>query len=164
MASLVRVADRLVEAAAALILLLLLAVINVGVVTRTFDDPVIWSDELARYLMVWLAFLGWMIALRRRNHIRITFLIDRLPPGARGLIEAAIQALVALFGVLLAWNGFSLIEAYWDIESITMPITSSVLYIFLPLMGAVIVFQAGVQIVEALARPSEIVVHEGAVE
>ena len=27
-----------------------------------FDSPLVWSDELARYLFVWCAFLGWVIA------------------------------------------------------------------------------------------------------
>ena len=57
-------------------------------------DPLTWSDELARYLFVWCAFLGWIIAARRRSHLAID---DRcrsaLPPRAqRGAARARRRA------------------------------------------------------------------------
>ena len=42
------------------------------VVFRYFlGEPLVWSDELARYLFVWASFLGWIIAARRRSHLAI---------------------------------------------------------------------------------------------
>lgn len=146
------VADRMTEAAAALILLGLLTVIILGVASRTAGAPLIWTDELARYLMIWLAFLGWIIAARRRNHIRITILIDRLPNGSGRYVEAAIQALVALFGTLLGAYGFGLIAQAWDVASVSMRLTSAVIYLLLPLAGGAIALQALAQAAEALLR------------
>jgi hypothetical protein len=37
------------------------------VITRALDDPLIWTDEMARLLLVWVAALGWMLATRRRG-------------------------------------------------------------------------------------------------
>src|SRR5262245_40880464 len=87
----VRLADRAVEALAVLMTLALLAVVILGVVSRAMNDPFVWTDELARYLMVWAALLGWSIASRRRSHIRITLIMDLLPQAARRWLELFLQ-------------------------------------------------------------------------
>ena len=78
----------------------LLFCVALGVVTRALGDPLIWTDELSRFLMVWLAVLGWVLASRKRIHVRIRFFQDRLPKPAHRLVEIVIQAAMALFGAL----------------------------------------------------------------
>ena len=58
----IRIFDRALEAAACLLLLVLLLTVLAGVVSRAAGDPLIWTDEGARLVMVWLACFGWMIA------------------------------------------------------------------------------------------------------
>ena len=57
----------------------LLVDVSLGAITRTMGDPLIWTDELARFLMVWLAVLGWIVASRKQLHVRIRFFQDLLP-------------------------------------------------------------------------------------
>ena len=61
------IADRLLRWSAVVLLLTLLASVLVGVISRQLNAPVAWSDELAQYLLVWTAFVGWIIASRRRS-------------------------------------------------------------------------------------------------
>ena len=42
------------------------------VVARKFFEPLVWSEELARYTFIWVAFIGWVIASRNKSHIRIS--------------------------------------------------------------------------------------------
>ena len=66
------------------------------------------------------AFAGWMIALRRRAHIRITMLIDRLPARARARAPRSRSSSASWsFGVLLLRYGFGLIERNLDVEAIS---------------------------------------------
>ena len=62
--------------------------------------PLIWSDELASILFLWLAMLGAVIAFRRGEHMRMTALVGKLAPRARGFFEAL--ALAAALGFLAA--------------------------------------------------------------
>ena len=66
-------ADRALHVAAAALLVVLLATVMAGVISRGVGHPLSWTDEGAGFLMVWLACLGWMIATRRGAHIRIRF-------------------------------------------------------------------------------------------
>jgi TRAP-type C4-dicarboxylate transport system permease small subunit len=54
----------------------LLACVAMGALTRTLGDPLIWTDELSRFLMVWLAVFGWILASRKRLHVRIRYFHD----------------------------------------------------------------------------------------
>lgn len=51
-----------------------------GVVARyVMKNPMVWTEEIARALMIWTAFIGISIAARHRSHMGVTFLVVRLP-------------------------------------------------------------------------------------
>lgn len=91
MQRLMRVATFVVDALAVASFTGMFLCVLVQVVLRYgFDRPLVWSDELARYLFVWCAFLGWIVAARRRSHLAIGVLADRCRPRGR-----AVFALIA---------------------------------------------------------------------
>ena len=52
-----------------------------GVVSRyVFDSPLMWTDELANFLFLWLAMLGTVVALRRDGHMRLTTFVNSVSP------------------------------------------------------------------------------------
>lgn len=147
---LVRFCDRTIEAFAVVVLLAMLTAVMLGVITRAYDDPLIWTDEASRYLLVWTAALGWVIASRRRVHIRITFFVDLLPKSFRHGIEVLLQAAVALFGLLLIWQGAELVERNYDLEATAMPISVSWLYMPLILIGVFVLLQGLAEAAQAM--------------
>jgi len=77
-----RFADRLigtgVEAFAAALVAAEIVVLFVGVVSRyVFHSPIVWSDELASFLFLWLAMLGSVVAYRNAEHMRMTALVSK---------------------------------------------------------------------------------------
>ena len=150
LASLRRLADRLSEAAAVVVLLALLGSVVLGVMSRALNEPIVWSDELARYLMVWLALIGWIFATRRRAHIRITIVLDRLPTTAWRAVEAAIQAALAVFGALLVRDGLTLVDRNLDIEAVSMPLPAALLYVPILFAGLATSLQGLAQALEVL--------------
>ncbi|HYD65440.1 TRAP transporter large permease subunit [Azospirillum sp.] len=92
-----------VEGITALLVLVEIVVLFAGVVARyVFHAPLVWSDELASILFLWLSMLGAVVALRRGEHMRMTGLVSRVGPGARALLETlAITAPVAFLGMIL---------------------------------------------------------------
>jgi TRAP-type C4-dicarboxylate transport system permease small subunit len=135
-------ADRLLRWSAVVLLLTLLATVLVGVVSRQLNAPVAWSDELAQYLLVWTAFVGWIIASRRRSHIRITVFADKLPGPLSLALELLTQGLIVLFAAVLLRYSFGLIDRTWDVESIALPITAAALYVVMPLAALALILQA----------------------
>jgi len=69
-----------VEAVVGILVCAEIAILFAGVVARyVLHEPLIWSDELASILFLWLAMLGAVVALRRGAHMRMTALVDKAP-------------------------------------------------------------------------------------
>jgi len=69
----------LVEIPAILVVVAEVVILFVGIVARAvFNSPIVWSDELASILFLWLAMLGTAIAVQRSNHMRLTFFVSLL--------------------------------------------------------------------------------------
>ena len=128
-------------ASCALVVVLLVDV-SLGAITRALGDPLIWTDELARFLMVWLAVLGWIVASRKRLHVRIRFFQDLLPGRGQRSVEMAIQVAMALFGALILAYGIGLVAKNRDLEATTLPISMAWMYLPLLPAGAVTLIQA----------------------
>ena len=79
----------LVEVPAAVLVVADIVVLFAGVVSRfVLHKPLVWSDELASMLFLWLAMLGAVIALRRGEHMRMTAFVELARARAARLLEA----------------------------------------------------------------------------
>ncbi len=99
-------ADRLIgwmtEVPAALLVLAEVVVLLLGVVARfVFDQPLVWSDEVASLLFLWLAMLGAAIALRRGTHMRLTTVMGRMPRHWQARLNALAVGIPLLFLALM---------------------------------------------------------------
>jgi tripartite ATP-independent transporter DctM subunit len=109
----------LVEVPAALLVLANVVVLFSGVVARfVLHRPLVWSDELASLLFLWLAMLGAVVALRRGEHMRMTALVTSLSESRRALMEAVATAAGLAFLALLGWPAW---EYAADEAAITTP-------------------------------------------
>ncbi len=92
-----------VELVSAVCVLLEIAIMLVGVIARyVFLHPLIWTDELAQAVFLWLGMIGASVALYRGEHMRMTALIARAGPRLRVALDiyGAAAALVFLAVVL----------------------------------------------------------------
>ena len=130
----------------------LLGCVSLGVLTRTLGEPLIWTDELSRFLMVWLAVFGWVAASRKRIHVRIRFFQDLLPKRGHKATELAIQSVMTLFGVLITGYSVGLIGKNHDLQATSMPISMSWMYVPMLLAGAITTLQGASEVLETLRR------------
>jgi tripartite ATP-independent transporter DctM subunit len=114
----------LVEIPAALLVLAEVVVLLLGVTSRyVFHEPLVWSDELASILFLWLAMLGSVVAFQRGEHMRMTAMVGKLEPARRAFLDLiAIAAAVAflLFVVHPAYE-FAADEAFVTTPAMGIP-------------------------------------------
>jgi tripartite ATP-independent transporter DctM subunit len=74
-----------------------------GVISRyLFHNPLVWSDELASILFLWLAMLGAVVAFHRGEHMRMSTLVARAPPRSRAFFEAfGVGVAIAFLALIL---------------------------------------------------------------
>jgi len=134
--------DRALQAFAGALVVVLLATVTAGIVSRALNHPLAWTDEASGFLMVWLACLGWMLATRHGAHIRIRVFQDKLRGTSWRATEVAILLAVALLGGVVAWFSIGLVQRNADIEALALPISTAWLYVPLLPAGVVTVTQA----------------------
>lgn len=89
-----------VEAVAAALLAAEVCILFAGVISRyAIHRPLVWVDELASMLFIWLGMLGAVIALRRAEHMRLTTFLDMMGPAWKA--RSQVMSATATLGVLL---------------------------------------------------------------
>lgn len=136
---------RILAGLCATLLGVMLISIGLQIVMRYgFNAPLVWSEELARFTMVWLALLASALAMRRAQHIALTGLI---PIPAR--LDPALRALTALASIAIL---LILTDLGWELAQRTMRQRSPALGIPMGYMYAAIPVSAILMIVgQALA-------------
>ncbi|MDA9444470.1 ABC transporter permease [Bradyrhizobium sp. CCBAU 51745] len=97
-----KVLGHVVAIPAALLVLAEIAVLSAGIIGRyVFHSPIIWSDELAGILFLWLAMLGSVIAFQRGEHMRMTAIIGMLRADTRAFLDVVAAAASMAFLLLV---------------------------------------------------------------
>ncbi|MCV6905976.1 MAG: TRAP transporter large permease subunit [Achromobacter xylosoxidans] len=97
----------LVEIPAAILVIAEIVILFSGIVARyVLHTPLVWSDELASILFLWLAMLGAVIAFRRGEHMRMGALVNRASPATRALLDMVAVAAALAFLLLLQAPGY----------------------------------------------------------
>lgn len=110
LSSLLDSALRTLEVVAALCLGLISFLVVYQVVARyAFASPPSWTEELARYLQVWLVMLASPVCLARGMHLAVDYITPKLDPWPRHCVRAVVAALVGVFSALLTGYGVSLL-------------------------------------------------------
>lgn len=100
-----------------------IAILFGGVISRyVFDRPLVWSDELASTLFLWLAMLGAAIAFRRGEHMRMTACIGMFGGSLRAMLDSLATVAALAFLLLMVWPTY-------QFASDEIPITTSALQI-----------------------------------
>jgi tripartite ATP-independent transporter DctM subunit len=134
------------EIPAAILVLAEIAILLAGVVARyVFRAPLVWSDELASLLFLWLAMFGAVIALQRGEHMRLTAVVAGLSPAWQARMAALAAGAVALF--LLA-----ILPAAWDYAADEWFIETPALGLHNTFRAAAIPAGAVLMVATALAR------------
>jgi len=100
-----------------------------------FGYSIFWSDELARFLLVWAAFLGMSVGVRRGSHPAVDSLVRALPPGGARVVFAAAAACSLLFFLVMVGYGALLVQRTWLQRSPSLGLRMGLPYLAVPVAG-----------------------------
>ncbi|WP_432487703.1 TRAP transporter small permease [Kineococcus sp. SYSU DK018] len=110
---------------------------------QVLDSPSGWSEELAKYLFIWLGLLGAALVFGERGHIAVDVGVRRLPAGAQRVLAAVVQLAILTFAATaLVWGGYRVVVLAWDQNLTGLPVNVGSLYLALPLCGVLVAFYA----------------------
>ncbi|MGH8784525.1 MAG: TRAP transporter large permease subunit [Cupriavidus necator] len=93
-----------IERLAAALIAVEIAILLAGVTARyLLHTPLVWTDEAASLLFLWLAVLGAVVAFRRGEHMRMTALVAKASPSTRAFLDTVAIAAALVFLLLNVW-------------------------------------------------------------
>lgn len=119
------------------------ASVLLGVLFRyVLKAPLPWSEEMARYLMIWGVSLGASIAFREGSHVGITILMDRLNKTLGRILIRFAQIIIIVFMATISIYGFILVSKLKGQTSPAMEIPMAWAYLAIP-VGCLLIFLEG---------------------
>lgn len=130
------------------ILVFLLAMMVLAVIWQVFsryivNNPSSFTEELSRYLFIWIGLLGAAYAAGQQTHLAIDILPPKLNPPNRIKLRIFINVLIILFCLtVLVIGGANLVYVNYDLGqfSAALNLPLSVVYLVLPIAGVLVIF------------------------
>ena len=153
---------RLLRRAVQLVIILMFAVLIVTVFYQVlgrylFNAPPSWSEELARFLQVWIALLASALCIQQGMHLGVDYLLYAVPPRGRAALEVLVHLLVTGFLLLLLVQGIKILEVAAVQSSPAMGINMWYAYLAVPVGAALMLLESVLKLghsVRALRSPA----------
>lgn len=134
---------RAIERAGEWLLVALIAAMTLACLAQVvwrylFNDPLIWSEELSRYLFIWISYLGAWMAWRFRQHIALDAVLLLRAARLRQWSARLVEVLVLCFLLYTAWGSLRLIEVASDQPSAVLQLPMAWVYLAYPVMALLI--------------------------
>ena len=111
----------------------IVTIVTTEVILRyLFKHSLIFTEELSRYLMVWIVFLGSTLAIRDSSHIHINFLTKRFSPENQRWLRLLAHLLTLAFLVFIAVEGLKFLPQQLHQMCITIDISLFYFYLAIP--------------------------------
>jgi TRAP-type C4-dicarboxylate transport system permease small subunit len=141
---------------------LLTAVMVINVLWQVFTrfvlhNPSSFTEEAARYMMIWVGLLGAAYASGRKAHLALDLVTAHLHGAQKRVSDLVIHSVVLLFalgamvggGGRLVWIQLSLGQ-----QSAALQVKLGYIYLAVPIAGALIVFYSVLALIEVIRRPA----------
>jgi len=161
LAKIKRILDRSLEIVVGVVVLVLVLDVLWQVFTRyVLKSPSSWSEELATFLLIWVALLGAAVALNRGAHLGIDYFMGKLPSRLRLYTEILVFFCVFLFCLtVMVIGGFQLVSNTLQLEQVSpaLGLKMGYVYVAVPFSGVFLTLYGLIGLIE---RITELVKHK----
>lgn len=112
------------------------------IICRVFFEALAWSEELARYLLVWSSLVGASCVYRRAGHISVTVIQDLLPAKGKKAMKVLVHIICIVFFVMMIYFGFIYTGKMSAQLSPAMRLPMGYMYAVIPVSGIMLLLQA----------------------
>jgi TRAP-type C4-dicarboxylate transport system permease small subunit len=152
--------DQILAKGEALILGFLLSLMTIVVFLQVIfryilDQPLSWSEEMARYLFVWLSILGAALGVQKKGHFGLDFFQRMMPERLKGVLGQVIQWLMIMVTLIILYQGIILVRMTRPQESPAMALSMAWAYSALPVGAGLMTFHLLTALITMLGRDKQ---------
>ncbi len=141
--------DKVTLTTACVLLVIIAVIVNWGVFCRyVLFAPLPWSEQIPKYAMIWMGFLGASVGISRNRHIGFDILVSRLPSMIRKIIIFAGHLIILIFLVMMTIYGVTFAFAVgFSSKAPMLPIPMFYLFLAVPVGGVFMILQTIIRLV-----------------
>lgn len=148
--------DKLTE----VVLITTLFVLCVALALQVFfryvlNSPLIWSEELARYLFVWITFLGAGYGVKNKLHVEMGIVFNKLPLIWKKIVQVFINLSVMASYIFIIPGAVKFMKIQHPISATTLDIPLSFLFAAAPVGCSLLVFFLALDTIEVFTDPDK---------
>lgn len=98
-----------------------------------------WSEEIPRYMLVWITYLGAALCVHLQEHISLDIFFKLLPARVQRLGHLVLNLLVGVVGFIMVIYGIGLVRHFGEDLMESIPVTNFWLYLAMPISGVLII-------------------------
>jgi TRAP-type C4-dicarboxylate transport system permease small subunit len=132
---------------------LFIVVVGAVIARYVFGQAVSWTEEVPRYLLIWISFLTAAVGVLHRDHVGFDVLFNALPRPARRALGVILSLLIFGFGWIVFRYGIVFVQDFGSDLMETIPYTNYWYYPAMPISGFLIMVFAFKLIVDEIVRP-----------
>jgi len=115
--------------------------VTLGVLSRMIGAPLAWTNEVARYVFIWMVMMGAVVATKRNGHIIIDVFINLFPQHLQQILKfIGTLIMIAMLSVLV-YNGAILTYEFWGTKMSLLPYPTGLVYASLPVCSLLMILR-----------------------
>jgi TRAP-type C4-dicarboxylate transport system permease small subunit len=118
-----------------------------------FGQAVSWTEEVPRYLLIWVSFLGAAVCVLKREHVGFDVLFNALPKKMRRVLGVTLSLLIFGFGWMMFRYGIVFVQDFGGDLMETIPYKNYWYYPAMPISGFLIMLYSVKVIIDEIVRP-----------
>lgn len=145
-----QIVDKVLAAVCCFIFAAMVVIGTYQIVTRYFfNRPSTVSEELLTYSFTWMALLISAYVFGKRDHMRMSFLLDKITGKPRLILEVIIEVLIVAFAfIVLLYGGVTIRALTMTQKTASLGVHMGTIYTVVPVTGALIIFYGILNIID----------------
>ncbi len=140
MKKIIKILDTVIDWFLVFILSAVIIVVMLQILFRfVIQKPLSWSEELSRYLFIWLVYIGGYVCTRSNSHLGLTFFVDSMPKKMGKIMSIISNGAVFIYQIIVISFGFQLVSRVMRQPSAVLRVPMGFIYLAIPL-GMLLMF------------------------
>ncbi len=134
MKKVIRIFDAVIDWLSIFLISAVVIVVLLQILFRfVIQKPLSWSEELSRYLFIWIVYIGSYLCTKSNSHLGITYFVDILPTKIAKVVRTIANICLVIYMVVVIYFGFSLSFRVMGQPSAVLRVPMGIVYMAIPL-------------------------------
>lgn len=134
MKKVIHIFDTIIDWISILLMSAVVIVVLLQIVFRfIIQKPLSWSEELSRYIFIWIVYLGGYLCTKSNSHLGITYFVDILPVKVRKIVKLVANIFLIVYMAIVIYYGFILSFRVMGQPSAVLRVPMGIVYMAIPL-------------------------------